>query len=101
MTESSFYRYEDALELDLLMHKKPIKSKQNIFKRYLIVIGGLAILRLVALKREVEGPCHNTLGLFAWLNESWLNSVSGGICGALSVEFLMCPHKTMNCQDIA
>ena len=48
MTESSFYRYEDALELDLFMHKKPIKSKQNIFKRYLIVIGGLAILRLVA-----------------------------------------------------
>ena len=48
MTESSFYKYEDALELDLFMQKNAIKSKQNIFKRYLIVIGGLAILRLVA-----------------------------------------------------
>ena len=47
MTESSFYRYEDALELDLFMQKKPIKSKQNIFKRYLIVIGGLACLALL------------------------------------------------------
>lgn len=54
MTESSFYRYEDALELDLFMHKKPIKSKQNIFKRYLIVIGNLTMPHQFVLKREWE-----------------------------------------------